>query len=172
MTSVRGTVLATGRWSHPDTGTCAGFDVRNLGFITVHGTVPLREAWVDVDASGRPVGVHAVLELTAIDTGNPRRDKDLRKPKLLDTEKHPLLTFEGGRPTDTGSGWTVPGTITARTSTPTTLAAEIVDRGEAGELTVRGTTVLDRRALGVRAPRFMIGRYVSVTIEAVFRPPA
>lgn len=38
----------------------------------------------------RPAGS---LHLGAIDTGNARRDKDLRKPKLLDLDHHPAMTF-------------------------------------------------------------------------------
>jgi hypothetical protein len=31
---------------------------------------------------------------------------------------------------------------------------------------VRGTAVLDRTAIGLRAPRFLIGRQVTITVDA------
>jgi polyisoprenoid-binding protein YceI len=171
MTGTIPDTLRTGRWQHRGSLTNAGFEVRNFGIRTVRGAVPVREAWVDVDASGNPVGVHAVLDLAGIDTGNTKRDADLRKPKLLDTAKHPTLTFASGRPEPTQPGWQVPGRLEGRAATDVVLEAGIVNRAESGELSVRATVTIDRRALGVRAPRLLIGRQVTATIDAVFQPP-
>lgn len=170
MTTVAGAQLASGRWTVVTTLTSAGFAVRNFGFHTVRGTVPVRDAWVDVEA-GSPVGLHARLDLAGIDTGNAKRDKDLRAPHLLDTAKFPTLTFDAGRPQPVPEGWRINGRLAARGEVEVVLAAAVVGRGPGGALTIRATTWFDRRELGVRAPRFMIGRHVAVTIDAVFTPP-
>ena len=44
--------------------------------------------------------------------------------------------------------------------------------GDAGTVTVHAMTELDRAALGVRAPRFPIGRRFAVVIDAMFAPPS
>jgi polyisoprenoid-binding protein YceI len=170
MNTIQTTGLRPGRWNEVASLTSARFTVRELGLVRVGGTVPALDAWVDVDPTGIPAAVHAVLDLTGIDTGHAKRDADLQKPHLLDTAKHPHLTF-AGRPEWTGDAWKVDGRLTARTGTEVTLRAEITGTGAGGELTVRAATTVDRRALGIRAPRFLIGRYVDVTVEATFAPP-
>lgn len=167
-----GATLQAGRWSLQPAHSRAEFAVSNLGVRTVHGQVPLREAWVDVDTTGHPYAVHAILDLTRIATGNTRRDHDLAKPTLLATEQYPTLTFTG-EPTDpTDTGWSVPGHVAARgTQTPITLAAKVTTPADTGQMTVSATTELDRRALGVHAPRLLIGTRIHITIHAAFHPP-
>jgi polyisoprenoid-binding protein YceI len=61
-----------------------------------------------------------------------------------------------------------------RATADVTLEAQVVqagEGGEAGDVSVRATVTVDRRRLGVTAPRLMIGHYVSITVDAVFRPP-
>jgi polyisoprenoid-binding protein YceI len=172
MTTVAAPVFAAGSWRRPAERGTAGFTVRGAGGRRVSGVVPIVAARVDVDPAGTPESVWAVLDLTGIDTGSVRRDADLQKRHLLDTERHPQLTFEGCAPEPTPDGWRVRGRLTGRADTELTLAAQIIHRSPTGELTVRATTSFDRRGLGIRAPRLMIGRWVDVTIEAVFQPPA
>jgi polyisoprenoid-binding protein YceI len=174
MTGTISLPLRVGRWQHVSDLSRAGFTVLNLGFKIVKGTVPIIDAWVDVDPSGQPAAVRATLDLDAIDTGIAKRDADLRKPRLLDTANHPVMTFVGDRPRPVETGWQIPGRLEVRATADVTLEAQIVqggEAGEAGEVSVRATVTVDRRRLGVTAPRLMIGRYVSVTIDAVFRPP-
>jgi polyisoprenoid-binding protein YceI len=162
--------LRAGRWEHVASVSCASFTVRNFGFNSVQGTVPILSVAVDVDAKGVPAVVHATLDLTGIATGHPRRDSDLQKPHLLDTGKHARVTFTGA-PVPRADGWQVRGRLAGRAATDVTLDAQIVGRSDSGELTVHAACTVDRRKLGVRAPRLLIGRYVLVTIEAVFAPP-
>ncbi|HEY3088674.1 MAG TPA: YceI family protein [Jatrophihabitantaceae bacterium] len=163
------TDLRTGRWEHVAPLSGASFTVRNFAFNTVRGTVPIVSATVDVDADGVPVAVHATLDLTGIATGNPKRDSDLQKPHLMDTAEHPRLTF-AGTPMQRADAWQVPGRLAGRAATDVTLDAQLVDRSASGELIVHATCTIDRRRLGVRAPRLLIGRYVAVTVTAVFAP--
>jgi polyisoprenoid-binding protein YceI len=160
--------FAPGRWRPAPTGVRTAFAVRDFGrFVT--GTVPVAEAWVDVSAAGRPAQVHAVLDLRAIDTGNARRDRDLQKPSLLHTAEHPMLLFTG-QPERSDDGWTVTGTLAGRSAATVTLAVDVTATGPQ-EVTVRGTTVVDRRALGVRAPRVLIGHWLRITVEGTFTAP-
>lgn len=164
--------LRAGRWQLRSTLSCARFAVRNLGVWTVHGQVPIRVASVEVNRTGRPVAVHAALDLAGIDTGNARRDADLRKPGLLGTAKFPLLTFTGGPAERAEAGWSLPGRIEAHgAEVSVLLAATVLERGDFGDVAVSVTTELDRRTLGIRAPRLLIGPRIRVTIDAVFAAP-
>lgn len=164
---ITGTAPRTGRWELVPARTRAGFAVRSFGVATVRGHIPVTAAWVDIDASGRPTAVHAELDLNRIDTGNPRRDRDLRKPHLLDTARHPALTFDGA-----AAGTTVDGLLTGRTATHVSLDITSAPPSDAGMVTAHATTTFDRAGLGVRAPRFLIGRRIAVLIDATFAPPS
>ncbi|MCO1660569.1 YceI family protein [Pseudonocardia humida] len=162
------TALPTGEWVLDPTRTTASFAVRN-GPGTVHGTVPVTAGAVRVDGAG--VRVEAELDLSALDTGNPRRDRDLGKPGLLDLDRHPRLRFVADDVRGTDGGWVLVGTLSVRgREVPVTLTVADADRPDlldAGDATAVGTTRLDRRDLGVRAPRVLIGRWIEVTVRAV-----
>jgi polyisoprenoid-binding protein YceI len=164
MTTAR-TSLPTGAWVLDTARTTASFTVRN-GPATVRGTVPVSAGSVRVDGAG--VAVEAELDLSALATGNPRRDRDLRKPALLDLDAHPRMRFIATRVREDDSGWALDGTLSVRgRDVPVTL--EVADPDVPGDRdpTVVGTTRLDRRDLGMRAPRIMIGRWIDVTVRAV-----
>lgn len=126
---------------------------------------------VDVGAGGLPAAITGSLDIGAIDTGNARRDKDLRKPGLLDLDDHPTLTFTADRVTRSGGGWSVGGHLTARGSR-VRLDGDVEVAVRDGAAVLVAHTVVDRRALGARAPRIMIGHRVEVTVTATIRPPA
>ena len=87
MTTTSPAELAAGRWTVDLANSSATFRVRSFG-RTVTGSVPITEGAVEVDG-GRPTAITGSLDLSAIDTGNARRDSDLRKPRLLDLDHHP-----------------------------------------------------------------------------------
>jgi polyisoprenoid-binding protein YceI len=159
--------LAPGRWTALPDRSSATFAVGNLGVKVVHGSISVVAGALDVDGQGRPVAVRAELDLRTIDTGIPKRDADLRKPALLDIDAHPVLAFSctDVRPDD--AGWRAEGRLSARgTSCPLTVTGTVVEDSPAGTAHVQGTAVLDRTALGMRAPRLMIGRLITITVDA------
>jgi polyisoprenoid-binding protein YceI len=163
--SVQPVLQGTTRWTVQHTLSCASFAVRNLGLRTVRGRVPISHAAVVVDTDGNPVEIHAELDLAGLDTANARRDRDLAKPSLLDLAKFPSLTFSGGPGEATAAGWTVPGRLSAHGST-IEITLHVVRDGEQ----IIATTSFDRADLGIRAPRLMIGRRITVRIDAVLTP--
>jgi polyisoprenoid-binding protein YceI len=159
--------LMPGRWTALPDRTSATFAVGNLGVKVVHGSIAVVSGSLDVDADGRPVAVRAELDLNTIDTGIPKRDADLRKPSLLDIDAHPAMSFACTDIRPEGAGWCAEGRLTARgTSCPLTVTGTVVEDSPAGTVHVRGTAVLDRTAIGLRAPRFLIGRQVTITVDA------
>lgn len=145
-----------------DTAT-AGFTVRNLG-RTVYGSAPVRQAEVDLGPDGELESVTGTVELAAIDTHNPKRDKDLRKPGLLDLDAHPMATFTSEEIDRSDDGWTVRGSFNARgRSIPLEFAVRV--DGDTWE----GTAHFDRKALGVSAPSLFIGRTITVTARGRLR---
>lgn len=165
-------VPVTGQWSIVRRNSTAGFAVRNFGVHTVRGIVPIKDATVVCgdEPGGGVREVHATLDLAGIDTANPRRDKDLRARRLLDTDHHPDLAFDCSGVRTTSEGWQLAGILTAHgNSTPVTVDAVRTAGPVNGLLTVRATTTFDRRELGITAPRALIGQQVVVQVDAQFR---
>lgn len=152
----------SGSWS-VEAGNLAMFVVSNFGFNKVHGGVPIRECVVQVEDSGKLVSCHAELDLAAIDTGNRRRDLDLAKPKLLDLAHFPLLTFDLVTSADEISG-----TLSAHgRSIPIELSIEVRDVARR-YASVGVSGAFERAALGIVAPRLMIGREIQFGFVARF----
>ncbi|CAN5145002.1 hypothetical protein BH20ACT5_BH20ACT5_13580 [soil metagenome] len=145
--------------------TAATFGVGNLG-KRVTGTIPITSARIEV-AGGVP-SVTAALDIAGIDTGNARRDKDLRKPALLDLDRHPELHFRSERIVASDEGWTVLGQLTVKDTTRGITLTADADAQPDGSVRVRLTGWLDRRDYGVKAPRFLIGAIVDIQVDVTF----
>ena len=139
------TVTLTHRWDVIITLSCASFAARNFGVKTVTGQV------------------------AALSTGNARRDRDLAKPRLLDTGRHAELVFSGGPGQPADGYWQVLGKLSGHgASVDVELAVTVQRSGD--EVHVHATTSFDRRDLGITAPRTLIGTRIAVTVDAVLRP--
>ena len=69
------------------------FRVKNMG-ISVNGTFEKSEFVVSFDESSlTESSVKVKIHIESIDTGNSKRDKDLKKKKYFDLEKYPYLEF-------------------------------------------------------------------------------
>jgi polyisoprenoid-binding protein YceI len=150
MTTTSPVGPAVGRWIVDVAHSTATFRVGNLG-RTVTGTVPIIEGTVDIGPDGQLSAITGSLDLGAIDTGNARRDSDLRKPKLLDLDHHPTMTFVADTASVLPVGWSVTGRLTAR-GTSVCLAGDVELSGQDRSATLTGHTRLDRRALGIGHP--------------------
>ena len=156
--------LATGHWTVDPAHSTASFRVGNLGRI-VTGTVPIIEGTVEIGEHGQPAAISGSLDLGAIGTGHARRDRDLRQPRFLDLDTNPAMTFTAGAITVTSAGWQIAGQLAVRgTSVPVAGQAELAPRDRSAIVTAH--TRLDRRALGIRVPRIMIGRTIDITVIA------
>lgn len=166
-----GTSARVGTWRVVAERTSATFTVRNFGFRVVHGSIPVRLGSVRVSADG-VAAVEAALDLDGIDTGNAKRDADLRKPGLLAIDAQPVLTFAADQVDGGPDEWSVHGALGARgESCPLTVTATgPADNGDGTWRVVAGAT-FDRRAIGLRAPRFLIGREITIALDVVLAPP-
>jgi polyisoprenoid-binding protein YceI len=162
--------LPPGRWAAVPARTTATFAVGNLRSV-VHGSIAVVSGALDVDDDGYPVAVRAELDLRTIGTGHTKRDADLHKRGLLDIAAHPTMTFTCDDLRPDGAGWRADGTLGLRgTSCPLDVTGT-VDGSDQGTVHVLGTAVLDRTAIGIRAPRMMIGRLVTITVDAWLTVP-
>ena len=170
MTAPLGTLrLDAGTWAVSDSRTRVTFTVQNLG-RTVHGSVACSRGELRIDEAGAPVRAEATLDLDSLDTGIAKRDADLRKPRLLDIDRQPEMTWSSDRFTrrDDG-GWVAEGRLSVRgVSAPLPVSgdAEAVD---GTWVRIRASAVLDRTTVGIRAPGFLIGRRIGIEVDAWLR---
>jgi polyisoprenoid-binding protein YceI len=164
-----------GDWAADPAASTLSFAVRNFGIRTVTGQIPLTSAVVHVGPGGEPEYVRAELDPGGIDTGNRRRDKDLRGRRFLATDRWPAITFEAGHIQPEQTGWTVTGTLMVKgTHCPVRLqAASSATSAGAQPVDLQVTGGLDRRSAGVTAgPAFLIGHQILLSITVRLLPPA
>lgn len=162
------TTLAAGRWQVDPAESTATFRVGNFG-RTVLGTVPMLEGTVEIDEVGTPSAVKGTLDISAIATGNARRDGHLRKPGLLDLDTYPVMTFTARRIHASPEGWQVSGLLTVR-GVMTPVAGEVrLSTADLDVATLTATAQYDRKPLGIHAPRILIGRTIDITVTATIR---
>jgi polyisoprenoid-binding protein YceI len=161
--------VAAGTWSVSDSRTRVTFTVSNFG-RPAHGSVACSWGEVEVDDGGNPVRVQAELELETLDTGIRKRDSDLRKPHFLDIDRYPVMTWSADRFTrDEEDRWTAHGELSVRgVSAPLVVTGMPEKEGE--WVRVRAAGEIDRTAVGIRAPQFLIGRLVGIEIDAWLTP--
>ena len=167
MTTIASAELAAGRRTVDLAHSAATFRVSSLG-RTVTGAVPVIEGVVEVADGGLPSAITGSLDLGAISTGNARRDRDLRKPRFLDLDRHPTMTFAADSVTASQAGWSLAGRLTAR-GAAVRVAGRVEVSGQDRAAALTAHTWLDRRILGVRAPRIMIGHRIDITVTATIR---
>jgi len=164
--------LAAGTWTVDTASSTAQFRARDVLRKTVVGTLPVLSGSVQVSADGEPVQVAAELDLAGVETGNARRDRDLRGHRFFHVERGATLHATAGPARPDGEGrWVLTGELVLHTvRCPVELTAELVSL--AGDrAVVRATTSLDRRDVGIDVPQLLVGRRVDVVVDAVLRVP-
>lgn len=126
--------------------------------------------------------VTATIEAASVDTGNERRDKDVRSPAFLDVENHPLWTFRSTGVRIDGDGLVLDGDLTIKGVTRSvSLVSEVngigPDQSGGTRAGISASTTIDRNDFGVtiRLPLdgggVVVGEKVQINleIEAVLR---
>jgi polyisoprenoid-binding protein YceI len=137
-----------------------------LGLAPVRGRFAIRGGTVDVAEPLSESRLRVEIDAASFSTGNDQRDGGVRSAKLLDTDRHPLITFVSER-VDASS---VSGTLTVcGVARPVSLAI-VRSQVHANSFTVRATTRVDRTEFGVTAARLMAGRHLDLTLEVTCVP--
>ena len=161
------TTVTAGTWTVDLAHTRAEFAARHLFGSTVHGTVGVTAGTIEVGTDGRPVRLHATLDPASIDTGNARRDADLRGKRFLAVDAYPLMEATADRIAATARGWHVDAVLRGRgCEAPVRIDATLEGAATAPRLQVSGTARLDLRDVGIRVPGFLVRRFVDLSVSA------
>jgi polyisoprenoid-binding protein YceI len=165
--------LPTGRWTLDPDSSRAEFAVKNFwGLMTVRGHFNSVAGDLSIDPSGTPGGELRV-DATTVDTGNARRDKHLRSADFFGAAEHPHVVFTPSavRRAD-DSALEMEGRLAiAGHDEPLMLRVDAAHA--APDLTLRATTVVDRRKFGMNwGPLGMIRNDATLTVDARLTPAA
>ena len=171
MTTTTLPVLRDGTWTVRATEATASFTVRKLGLIRVRGGFPVTVGSVTV-SGGRPVAATGTLDATAVRTGIRKRDADLQGRHFFDTAEHPRIHVRSTGISPAGDGWSAAAVLTvAGSEAPLELRIDTRPGAAPDTVRVRISGVLDRAATPLRAPRWLIGRWVGIVVDATLDRP-
>ena len=107
---------ATDIWNIDTNHTSAQFAVKHMLVSTVRGALGPVVGWIRWDGkSASSIAVHAVIDVTNINSGAQGRDRDLRSDNFLLVEQYPDITFISKRVTGiTPVGFKLLGDLTIR----------------------------------------------------------
>jgi polyisoprenoid-binding protein YceI len=89
---------ATATWQIDPAHTAAGFSVRHMMIATVRGQfkgVTGTVFWDDQDINNSTVDV--TIDANTVDTGESKRDADLKSANFFDVKNYPTITFKSTR---------------------------------------------------------------------------
>jgi polyisoprenoid-binding protein YceI len=83
----------------------AQFSVRHMMISTVRGQFGGVKGTILYDAKNpAQSSVEATIDCTTVNTGEPKRDADLKTAEFFDVKRYPVMTFQSTRVEDTGPG--------------------------------------------------------------------
>ena len=91
-----------------------GFEIPHLVISSVDGRFQTFEGKVTLDAKFEKSKVNATVEMSSIDTGNPKRDDHLRSPDFFDVAKFKQMKFESKSIVGTPQDFKMTGTLTMK----------------------------------------------------------
>jgi polyisoprenoid-binding protein YceI len=110
----------TSTWAIDSNHSQADFQVRHLAVSTVRGSISGVKGTVVLDEKDITKSkVEATLTTATVNTGNEKRDEDLRSSNFFDVEKNPTILFKSTAITRTGDKLQMTGNLTLNAITKT-----------------------------------------------------
>lgn len=165
------TSLQPGRYPIDTSHSVVTFRIRHMfGLGTVRGRLGIRTGKLCIRAPLTDSSVYAEIDAASFLTGNEQRDRSVRSARLLDADRHPVMTFRaddlnGSSISGDLPGSTISGALTVRGVTRPIILLVDQSAVSSGSITARATTRVDRTDFGVTAYRGVAGRYLDVTME-------
>ena len=115
-----------GSYALDPTHSYVAFTARHLMVTKVRGRFPVTEGRLVVNEDANLSSVEATIDVSAVESGDPKRDEHLRSADFFDTENHRFATFRSTSVEDRGDGeFTLHGDLTIRGVTrPVSLKGE------------------------------------------------
>jgi polyisoprenoid-binding protein YceI len=164
----------TSTWISDPAHSEVDFSITHLAISNVHGRFGHVNATISYnEADIAKSTVNATIDIVGVDTGEDRRNDDLKKPGFFDVATYPSATFTSTSVAKSGDGLTINGNLTLHGVTkPVVLAAE-GPRGPAAGMDHKqhagfsASTTIKRSDFGIgpKMPAAMVGDEVKLNIE-------
>jgi len=146
-------------WKVDPAHTEVGFEVRHF-FSKVHGVFhDVEGAIVFDEANPSAIQVDASVKAASVDTGNNKRDEDLRSANFFEVEKNPVLSFKSTKVAKAGKNkYKVTGDLTMRGVTKSVVfdaeflgssAVSVGGQSWGSKAGFSATTVVNRKDFGI-----------------------
>lgn len=175
LTFLTGVSLLAGvsNWRIDPAHSSAQFSVRHMMISTVRGQFGGVKGTVLYDPEDPSASsVEATIDTTTLDTGEPKRDSDLKSERFFNVKRHPVMIFKSKRVEKMGAGkLKVIGNLTINGSTQqVVLEAEgptpaIRDSRGRKKVGMNATTTISRKAFGMTYNPLLEGGGVTVGDE-------
>ena len=151
----------------------AQFSVRHMMISTVRGQFGGVKGAILYDSQNpKNSSVQATIDCTTVNTGEPKRDSDLKTAEFFDVQKYPVMTFKSTRVEGAGAGkLRVTGDLTINAITKEVVlqiegpTAPIKDTQGREKVGVSGTTTISRKSFGILYNPVMEAGGVAVSDE-------
>ncbi len=122
------TVPAAGTYTLDQSHSHVAFSARHLMVTKVRGRFPVTEGKLVVGKEPTQSSVEAIIDVRAVDSGDPKRDEHLRSADFFDADNYPTVSFRSTKVVDKGDGeFALEGDLTVRDQTrPVTLQGEFL----------------------------------------------
>ena len=177
---------ATSTWQVDPAHSEALFSIRHLTISTVRGGFSKIKGTISFDDKDPAKSVVDVaIDMSTVDTREPKRDDDLRSDKFFDVTKYPTMTFKSTKVEQVSAGkLKVTGDLTLHGVTNEVVldvegpSAPIKDPWGNQRAAASATTKINRQDFGVKWNKtidnggVMLGDDVSITIDVEMIQPA
>ena len=177
---------ATSTWQVDPAHSEALFSIRHLTISTVRGGFSKIKGTISFDEKDPSKSVVDVaIDMSTVDTREPKRDDDLRSDKFFDVTKYPTMTFKSTKVEQVSAGkLKVTGDLTLHGVTKEVVldvdgpSAAIKDPWGNQRAAASATTKINRQDFGVKWNKtidnggVMLGDEVSITIDVEMIQPA
>ncbi len=173
-------------WSIDPAHSEAGFNVKHMGIVNVHGSLGPVTGTIHLDDKDiTKSSVDVSIDVNGIDTREPKRDGHLKSPDFFDVAKFPTVTFKSTKVEKAGEGkLKVTGDLTMHGVTKS-IVLEV--EGPTAPATMFGSTkiavaatgALDRTAYGLswnkpleKGAGLLVGNEVTLSLGVEAAAPA
>jgi polyisoprenoid-binding protein YceI len=161
------TQLPTGTWTVDPARSRVGFQIKQLGFSTVHGSFGEFEGALELCRDLAASRAYGAVSVGSVDTRSRRRDKHLRSPSFFDAERFPRLTFESSAIRALGDEtFEIAGYLTIHGVTRAiTLTAELRHADDDQRVTIAVRGRLNRGEYGITYGRAVVSDVVELRLD-------
>jgi polyisoprenoid-binding protein YceI len=165
----------TSAWATDPAHSVVVFSIRHGGVSNVYGRIGgVKGTLIYNEADVTKSTVTVTIDVSTVDTGEPRRDAHLKTDTFFDVAKFPTATFTSSSVVKNGSRLTVNGNLTLHGVTlpvvldvegPSTPVEGAMDHKPHSGFSATTTTSRTAYGIGTSFPAIVVGDEVKLTIE-------